>query len=573
MSSAAAAAVAGSGAQQVPTQSPIAHQSRIWTAWWVAVAPLLLVLGFWWREALVGFHPTDDGFVLAQSWRLLLGETIHVDFTSPRPLGSAFLHLPDVISPTYTLAISRLLVVLQLLWIASATVSLASWRRGVGPASRFFLIGIAFMLNIGTWPVMAWHTIDGVFLGITALWAVAMADGSSRPKPWWALAWLLAGAAPLIKQGFVVVPLLVAGLMLLSGQRRGLWWVPVALLPPLGYLAAARWQVRTVVDQVYAGQSSEALAPLEALVAVVASPDGWLTTGCALLGLVLALSVRPGQLGAVLRAIAVALVATPTLLIGHQEGFAMLTAPESADGAVVWPFVATWTLVVVSFAMLSVWPRWASLGALVGLGLAVSASWGVPNPGLFAGSLLVAALVTVVAPRRPTDSTAVHPGMGNSAFSYLPVVALAVVFIVTSVGVLAARADNVYRQGPRGGITESVDVPGLRGITMTAESAAFLDQIRRCQDQTLTTRGAVIPEGPAVYPLLRMQPVFDIDWWLPGEIPADIAARTAEDATRLNGQDDWLVLSTPEAAGTWSGLEGQPISCGSLVGVYRPGGQ
>ena len=312
-------------AQSVP--QPLTTGRR-WTLWWTIAAPLLLVLVFWWRQALVGFHPTDDGFILAQSWRLLLGETIHVDFTSPRPLGSAFLHIPDVLSPVYTLAISRLLVMLQLLWIAAATVSLASWRTGLSPAMRFVLMAFALILNINTWPIMAWHTMDGVFLGITALWLVMRADqvgntGSRARAALWAGAWLLAGAAPLVKQGFVLVPVLVLGLLVITEQWRGLRWAPVSAVPLLAYLAAAHWQVGAIGEQMYSGNSGEALYPLEALFDVATTPFGILAVVAALLAVGLVLLAPSVRFGQALRALAVVLIATPTLWRGYQESFAI----------------------------------------------------------------------------------------------------------------------------------------------------------------------------------------------------------------------------------------------------------
>jgi len=39
-----------------------------------------------------GFNPTDEGVVLAQSWRIINGETPHQDFISIRPAASGYLH-------------------------------------------------------------------------------------------------------------------------------------------------------------------------------------------------------------------------------------------------------------------------------------------------------------------------------------------------------------------------------------------------------------------------------------------------------------------------------------------------
>lgn len=158
---------------------------------WTVVAPLVLAPGYWWCRALDGFNPTDDSFVLAQGWRVWQGQTIHVDFTSPRPMGSAFRHVPDVLNPWGTLAISRLTVVLQQMWIASATVAMADVGRRLTPVQRF----------------------------------------------------LLAGTAPLMKQDLLIVPALVALLLVVSGERRGFYFAPTAIVGAAEEFAlgAPRW--------------------------------------------------------------------------------------------------------------------------------------------------------------------------------------------------------------------------------------------------------------------------------------------------------------------------------------------
>ncbi|HNY56128.1 MAG TPA: hypothetical protein PKI86_10890, partial [Chitinophagales bacterium] len=44
-----------------------------------------------------GFNPTDEGFVLSASNRILHGQIPHVDFSSVRPLGYAYLHIPELL--------------------------------------------------------------------------------------------------------------------------------------------------------------------------------------------------------------------------------------------------------------------------------------------------------------------------------------------------------------------------------------------------------------------------------------------------------------------------------------------
>lgn len=571
---------------------PTAATNRVGTWLWVLVIPVSLALAYWWFEALVGFNPTDDGFVLAQSWRLLQGQLIHVDFTSPRPLGSAFLHLPEVISPWATLAISRLVVVAQQLWIASATVGLIDRLRRLSPAQRGALMIVAFMLNTGVWPMMAWHTVDGIFLGITALWLARRATGgdageSGPPQPngtrarLMIAAWLLAGAAPLVKQGFVVVPLLVALIVVVDRRARSLLWAPLMAVPWLAYLAAAGWRLDVIRAQLYSGSSGELTKPLSLLLDLVGDPLGLGTIVAAALACWLAWS---GRTRPITRVIAAVLVMAPTVVIGAVESYAM--------AGVLWPFLAVLSLMVVAVWLVGRWRDVAVVVALLGLAFAATASWGVPNPGLLAGSMAAAAGGLLVIGRDPVGDAPGAIGHGRAVTRVLLVFA-----VLVSGAVINARSDNVYREGSRSELTVRSGLPALAGVRLSPQTAAFTDGLRACVDRADVDTVAVIPGGPGLYPLLRMTSPFDLDWWLPVEYPPDIRSRTLADISRLNGEAGWLVLfqtydlarlnDVPltqldrrlrqvvpfgaEVAGVFDALEGQPINCGSLAGEYRPG--
>jgi hypothetical protein len=65
----------------------IAVARRIWPVAWVAL--IVAAVG------RLGFNPTDEGFVLAGSYRILHGQVPHLDFISPRPAGSLVIHVLD----------------------------------------------------------------------------------------------------------------------------------------------------------------------------------------------------------------------------------------------------------------------------------------------------------------------------------------------------------------------------------------------------------------------------------------------------------------------------------------------
>ncbi|MFF0148899.1 hypothetical protein ATK36_1952 [Amycolatopsis sulphurea] len=79
------------------------------------------------RIGRFGFNPSDQGFVLAATWRILHGEIPHVDVVSPRPLGSAYLHVLDFLVPAPLMLASGFVMMAQL---SVATIALAALLTG-----------------------------------------------------------------------------------------------------------------------------------------------------------------------------------------------------------------------------------------------------------------------------------------------------------------------------------------------------------------------------------------------------------------------------------------------------------
>ena len=87
--------------------------------WIIALALVVLAAGLHFLYSPLGFNPTDEGFVLAYSRRVLDGQVPHRDFISIRPAGSAYLHAPELaIGGQRALWMSRAAVWLQFVVIA-----------------------------------------------------------------------------------------------------------------------------------------------------------------------------------------------------------------------------------------------------------------------------------------------------------------------------------------------------------------------------------------------------------------------------------------------------------------------
>jgi len=184
----------------------------------------------------MGFNPTDDGFILAGSRRLLEGQVPHRDFISIRPVGSCLLHAPECLwGGEYTFWISRYVVWLQFAAIAAAWTALA--ERLAAPSwsvlERWIAAWTAFALSSHFHPVMAWHSIDALFL--TSLGLLGVFSRDSRYK---GAGYFLVGAASLCRQNFL---LMIPVSLLLGGDLRKRRFWAASLAPLLGYAAFLLW--------------------------------------------------------------------------------------------------------------------------------------------------------------------------------------------------------------------------------------------------------------------------------------------------------------------------------------------
>ena len=205
-----------------PAPPPLARLAP----WAWPLLPLACHLGFSW----IGFNPTDDGWMQAVARRMADGEFPHRDFIFVRPALSAVLQIPLVwLGGDYTIWLSRLwgwltIGVIAWLWSGLAQPGRAAW------SVRYPLYAVAFFLTAHVFPVMAWHSLDGLLLGTAAVCLAARGTpGGLRA------AFVCAGLAALCRQNFALFgPLL---LLAIPDPRkwRAMFW---AALPPLAYLGA-----------------------------------------------------------------------------------------------------------------------------------------------------------------------------------------------------------------------------------------------------------------------------------------------------------------------------------------------
>ncbi len=168
----------------------------------------------------IGFNPTDDGYHLAGSRRILSGAIPHRDFITIRPPGSFYLHAPAVaFGGEYILLASRLFVWLELvsmmwawIFIINHYLQVIDWQKKTHLAMVFIWTLIGLVFSAHSFPMMAWHTIDGLVFGSLGL-ALILQPRLSLKR----VGYVMIGCSPLFKQNFMALPPLV---WLLTAQWR-----------------------------------------------------------------------------------------------------------------------------------------------------------------------------------------------------------------------------------------------------------------------------------------------------------------------------------------------------------------
>jgi hypothetical protein len=560
---------------------------------WLAHAGWVTALSAWAtaRVGRFGFHPSDQGFLLALSWRTLHGEVPHRDVVSARPLGSAVLHVVDFLLPGPLFLMSSLVAMAE---IVITTIALAVLLTGCPMARwgpwRTGLVAATALVNLHTFPLMAWHTIDGMLL--TALgWASLDSGIRSGRRRLRVAGLLLLGFAALTKQSFAFAPLVGLIMLLVRHRGRGAAAEALCLVAfPLLYLGMVTMAggLPDAVAQLSGARGAwfdrlftiwTAEQPREDLL--------WLA-GCGTALLVLhALRWRYHAVAEAAMLPVITLAVLLTLSVVAAGGLA-----RSGD----WAVILLWTLLFAAVPRGLAEQRvpWRAL-AVASLAWMSSLSWGNDSPTLLGGTLALGVLWLLT---RDLPGYRLQPLPGRPSPHLEAMVAGLAAVLVVNQFLTDSHDAAPYRDRPQGELHHdlgSVD-PSLAGIRTNINTYRYVEQIRACVRQYPAGSVAVLPDNAFVYPAFRVRNPFPMDWPLPPELVADARTRMLDTVRTLNRDQDYLVLfqtvhtlsvptasalpaATPDApvAGQSSleqvihdGLHGHRIACGSFAGVWAP---
>ncbi len=547
-----------------------------------------LVVGFFGTH---GLNMMDGGLILAESHRLLQGEIPHADFITPRPAGSAFVHLIDFALPLPLLLASRLVTVAE--FVAYGTLfGLLTFRCGWRQLGVPHVIAIAAatLVNMHTFPLIPFYTIDGLVLVGAGFVLIDRAIASDSVMPATAGA-LALGAVVTVKQSFWFAPILGVVWVLLASRRGG----RIRRALPRMILVASMPAIAYVCFVAAGGGLSEMRAQLTNASPVwgetLVDPfrvEGWpffvlrLAAISALYLAILgssALRKSKGELPIEHRVIDVTLRLTLTYLI------LSLALAEDLGYNRNWSERLFWCAFAV-IALRSIVRRQLDVAGAVVVSTAwmVALSWGAPTPGLLGGTV---ALYVIY---RTWQDARLPVSLRSQSF-VLAGVAAALFFVAHVFATV--RLDSEYGV-PVASMTYELGsiATTLRGVRADPANASYLKDVVNCRDQYPARSVGVIPEGALAYPTLGLTNPFPIDWFWHDDYRGAGRERLLEATEELARRGDYLVLFQTQPLGRpdlarpgtiapfysdpaladeiRARLVGPEFQCGQFVAVYRP---
>lgn len=542
----------------------------------------------------IGFNPTDDGLILSQSQRLLHGEIPHKDFLSPRPVGSPLVHTLDLLVPLPTIFFSRLLVLSEILITAVLLVHLlfketVVWRS---VTVRSAIVITTMLINLHQFPLMSWHTIDGIlFCAIGTHFAFNARTTNARY--FLPISAVFIGFSPLIKQSFF--PMAIVGILIILTRPEIARKIKIysCFLIPLPCILYFVWlhvnnATSEALQQLFGGpipSISTFTESVEMQVLLIAACSISVT-----IFYLVKMSPRPELME--LKDVQILCVSSLAIL-----SYAIFLVLKS-DLA-----LTNWSTSLLVLASCSMGITWLISGSrpdcqIVVLAIATMSciSWGYVNPNLVAGGLILVMAVPVVLVAEnyfKSHQTRIISRIRFWEFLKCIVALTFLMLLLTHVSNI--RESFVYRDLNFQSETKSLSSVSrdLWGIQSNPRTHQFLSDIKSCLSKYPTDRLALLPDGAVVSLLFDKQNPFAIDWWTPYELIVPIENRTHLVPSERGQLVLFQTFPMTSVAGTealpqatqsssvfsypgnlmfeiYEKTPGRTVYCGSLIGKYTP---
>lgn len=565
-----------------------------WIKKWAESVGSLMVGGtlvyFALQTSRYGFNPTDDGFILAQSKRILDGNLPHLDFLSPRPVGSPLIHTLSMIVPVAQLYVSRLLVFFEFWLISLVLVSLCleDRREAYRRQARLAVTVVVFVLNIHIFPLMPWHTIDGILLSLVGAHLLLRTSRYGAATSAY-LGSIALGFAAVTKQSFFPVVAIGCWLVITNqglAARQKIAAVALSVLPGMLYISwvSMAGGLSSALEQLLGGPG-----PKLSWIANALSPSVLIIGSMALLlGVIVPATFRKAfpDVGEETQALVsrtgdiLLLLYATTLLATREQDFSDWSSPWLALGA-------------VSCCLRGYRDRKIPAPQVFILLLAVmtSLSWGYPAPNLISGGLFLILLSPLLGmATNPLRIERVPRVLASLSIAVLPAMSSALILEQSDL-----RQRVIYRDLDLSASSVSLSSidSDLKFIRSNPRIHQLLNDIKDCKARYPSPYFAVLPDFSSAALIFGGESPFKIDWWSPYEVFVSnesyfqvveaassylVLFQTFDMATvagnvplpSANEIGSLPPNTIQQVRELLSGLEGEPVSCGVFVGKYLP---
>lgn len=512
----------------------------------VSAGYVMLVALYCFLYAPIGLENNDGGFILGLSHQFSEGAELYGDIVYIRPPASIILHSLSFIAPFDAAPIlaSRIFYFVQIGVYSALTSLLVARHFKFGPAGLLFLASLCFIFNAHNFPPMAWHTVDGIFFSVLALFFATLAQAGSTStiigKSF--LAFAFAFLAALSKQPFYITPLLVGFVLIYPiSVRRIIITALAALTSAIAAYAFLAWLLNfdAMLDAI--GSQTNLRDLISA--GVVNYARDWyglrslVSVGPLALVLLIWAFGRLAGKNISPRPLQLALALSVTIFLASMLQMFLATDRWVSPMAMLDSLFIITALVSLLETFRTRQAFWVVLTALHGISWAASISWGYTTVALFsAPSIIVVSLAIVDLGKGLKNQTVISAfGVGS---------AIAIFFaghqFLYSLEGPVKRSDVVVDIG--------AEFPALTGIRVTVAQAEALRELRSLRAQ-LGENLIVAPNWPLYNTIFGGQNPVGMDWLLNTEVgPFDQTIRS-----RLSAVDYVLVFRnaspSPESAG------------------------
>ena len=475
----------------------------------------------------MGFNPTDDGFTLAYGRRILDGQIPHRDFIIIRPFLSPVLHLAEAAwAGDNMLMVSRLVVWVQFACMAWLWTRMTNRMLGrpMGGLACFAAALISFVFSVNIWPIMAWHTVDGLFLATLGL--VLCTGENARMK---APGYMLIAGAYLCKQSFLFAAPLA--LIIMGDWRHPRYWLAV-IAPGAVYLLYLK----------ITGALDEAMIQFIAHTAMQPILDRywWDLTFWFFFGYLMMRWLyrqppiclwqnRPALQSWIGFGLILAFPIYENLKVLYQSN------PHALSHANFWVVAGTALYFIFDGGSAGRLPRHITLLSLL-LAFCVSVSIGASTPAMMAGPLLVILLAHALKIiRRPDVRTLLMLVLAGAVL----------------LGFDRSRHDFVYMEQPAPRLNCPLDgvFYGARGVKTNPNTYAFLKDLQKAV--TLARKKgdpyAILPDIPGYWATSVQQNPLPIDWAKNTELHTDILINRVQAALDARHSHLTVIVQKVEA--------------------------